>query len=165
MEAIGAGIVLVGTGIHMKYDQVKKANEYQTDITIGFLQHAGFSETAAQALSDQSGEGYSVLPLLERYANSRGLDLDDAADQQAFVDWINAMPADRLGVLRDNLHRSLDEVDNDLAQIPDASEDDEFFAFNNTDRPHFTYSGYATPLSMNQLDVTLDILGLQPLVS
>ncbi|WP_120995973.1 LysM peptidoglycan-binding domain-containing protein [Stutzerimonas urumqiensis] len=162
---IGAGIVLVGTGIHMKYDQVKKANEYQTDITIGFLRHAGFSETAAQALSDQSGEGYSVLPLLERYANSRGLDLDDAADQQAFVDWINAMPADRLGVLRDNLHRSLDEVDNDLAQIPDASEDDEFFAFNNTDRPHFTYSGYATPLSMNQLDVTLDILGLQPLVS
>jgi hypothetical protein len=106
-----------------------------------------------------------VLPLLERYANSRGLDLNDTADQQTFVAWVNAMPADRLGVLRDNIHRSLDEVDNDLEQIPDANEDDDFFEFNNTDRPHFTYSGYATPLSMNQLDTVLQILDLRSLTS
>lgn len=162
---IGIGVVLLGTGIHMKYDQVKQANQYQTETTVTFLTQAGFSNSAAQILSDQSGEGYSVLPLLERYANSRGFDLNDAADQQGFVSWINAMPADRLGVLRDNLHRSLDEVDNDLEQIPDASDDDDFFEFNNTDRPHFTYSGYATPLSMNQLDTVLQILDLQTLPS
>jgi LysM repeat protein len=162
---VGIGVVLLGTGVQMKYDQVKLANQYQTETTVKFLVNAGFSETAAQTLSDQSGKGYSVLPLLERYANSRGLDLNDAADQQSFVAWVNAMPADRLGVLRDNIHRSLDEVDNDLEQIPDASEDDDFFEFNNTDRPHFTYSGYATPLSMNQLDTVLQILDLQSLPS
>ncbi len=160
---IGIGVVLLGTGAQMKYDQVKQSNLYQTGTTVDFLTHSGFSEAAAQALSDQSGQGHSVLPLLERYANSRGLDLNDATDQQTFVAWINAMPTDRLGALRDNLHRSLDEVGNDPEQIPASSEDDEFFEFNNTDRPHFTYSGYATPLSMNQLDTVLQILELETL--
>ncbi|WP_407297440.1 hypothetical protein [Stutzerimonas zhaodongensis] len=160
---IGIAVVLLGTGAQMKHDQVKQANLYQTETTVEFLTHSGFNEAAAHALADQSGDGHSVLPLLERYANSRGFDLNEADDQQTFVAWINAMPSDRLGVLRDNLHRSLDEVGNDLKQIPASSEDDEFFEFNNTDRPHFTYSGYATPLSMNQLDTVLQILELKTL--
>lgn len=162
---IGVGVVLVGTGAQIKYDQVQEANKYQTQTTVDFLKHAGFSDTAAQTLSDQSGKGYSVLPLLERYADSRGLDLKDATDQYAFVSWVNDMPEERLAVLRDNLHRSLDEVGNDLGQIPVASKDDEFFEFNNSDRPHFTYTGYAKPLSMNQLDTVLDLLELDRLTS
>ncbi|MCQ2029483.1 LysM peptidoglycan-binding domain-containing protein [Stutzerimonas zhaodongensis] len=162
---VGIGIVLLGTGAQMKYDQVKQANIYQTGTTVEFLTHSGFSEAAAQVLSDQSGQGHSVLPLLERYANSRGLDLNETTDQQRFAAWINDMPTDRLGALRDNLHRSLDEVGNDLGQMPVSSDDDEFFAFNNTDRPHFTYSGYAKPLSMNQLDTVLRILDLETLTS
>lgn len=74
---IGIGLVVVsvvGLGI---WNSVKEANKHEPGndggVSTRFLQHAGLSESAAAALNDQSGEGYNVMPMLARYAQTKGL--------------------------------------------------------------------------------------------
>ena len=88
---IGIGLVVVsvvGLGI---WNSVKEANKHEPGndggVSTRFLQHAGLSESAAAALNDQSGEGYNVMPMLARYAQTKGRDLNRPADQQKFTDW------------------------------------------------------------------------------
>lgn len=88
---IGIGLVVVsvvGLGI---WNSVKEANKHEPGndggVSTRFLQHAGLSESAAAALNAQSGEGYNVMPMLARYAQTKGLDLNIPADQQKFADW------------------------------------------------------------------------------
>ena len=99
------------------YEHVKEANKYEPENdpnTVPFLKHAGFSDAAAQELANQSGNGYSVVPALARYAEASGYDLADPGQQAKFVAWINDMPADKLATLRDQLHGALDNNDGDI---------------------------------------------------
>ena len=99
---------------------IHRANEAEAELegaSAPFLQSIGFSESAAEILSDFSGDGYSALTLLAEYAQHKGYNLADPADQQEFVDWINGMDADLLGELRNNLNHVIDGYEGDASQL------------------------------------------------
>lgn len=164
---IGIGLVVVsvvGLGI---WNGVKEANKHEPDsdggISMRFLQHAGFSEAAARALCDQTGDGVSPVPILQRYAELQGIDMADPSERQRFVDWVNAMPPEKLGALRDNLHHTIDEFDGDASKLQASAGDDSSVVFDTHQRPWFAMSGTASPESAVQINAVLDVLGLQPL--
>ncbi len=158
------GISAVGLGI---WNSVKEANKHEPDSDGGtsmrFLQHAGLSEGAARALTDQSGEGHSVMPLLNRYAELKGLKLDDPAQQKQFIDWLNGMPSDELAALRDNLHHTADDLDGDPSKFNATAANDEWTLQDMTQRPWFTRTGVQGPESVAQLEAQLALLGLPTL--
>lgn len=123
---IGIGLVIISVVGLTLWSNTKEANKHEPGsdggVSLRFLQHAGFSEDAARALVDQSGEGHSPVPLLQQYAQLKGLDLADAADQQRFVDWINGMDPAALARLRDRLHATLDHVDGDVSKFTATSD-------------------------------------------
>ena len=161
---IGIGLVVVSVVGLAVWNGIKEANKHEYDSDGGtsmrFLQHAGFSMAAARALVDQSGDGHSPMPLLARYAELKGLNLADPAQHQRFVDWINAMPPERLGALRDNLHNTLDDIDGDVSRFNATADDDQWVVSDTHFRPHFAYSGAAEPNSAAQLDAVLEVLEL-----
>lgn len=114
---VGIALVAIATiGLGIK-DRVDHSNVHMNDTSAAFLKHSDFSEAASKALVDQSGEGWSPVPLLVRYAEAKGYKLDDAGQRQKFVDWINNMPADKLGDLRSQLHFTLDDFDGDVSKL------------------------------------------------
>jgi LysM repeat protein len=159
---IGIGLVVVSVVGLAIWNGVKEANKHEFDSDGGtsmrFLQHAGFDAEAARTLVDQSGEGYSTVPLLARYAELKGLNLGDPVQRQKFVDWVNAMPPERLGGLRDNLHRTLDDVDGDVGRIGATAADDAMAVSDIGNRPYFAATGYAQPKSAAQIDAVLSVL-------
>ncbi len=164
---IGIGLVVVSVVGLSIWNGVKEANKHEPDSDGGtsmrFLQHAGFSETAARALCDQTGDGVSPVPLLQRYAELKGIDMADPAERQRFVDWVNAMPPDQLAALRDSLHRTIDEFDGDASKLQATADDDAWVVRDTEERPWFAASGAARPESAAQIDAVLRVLGLQPL--
>jgi LysM repeat protein len=164
---IGIGLVVVsvvGLGI---WNGVKQANQHEPGsdggLSMRFLQHAGFSEEAARALCDQTGDGVSPVPIVARYAELKGLDLANPAERQRFVDWINAMPSEKLAALRDNLHRTLDEFEGDASRLPATADDDAWVVQDTLQRPWFAASGAARPESAAQIDAVLQVLELPEL--
>jgi hypothetical protein len=158
------GLAAIGQVLWSR-SQESKVHEPEKDggTSMTFLQNAGFSEAAARALCDQSGDGHSVVPLLNRYAALKGLDLTNPADQQAFTQWINAMPAEQLAALRDNLHHTADDLDGDASGFGKTADDDKWVVPDIADRPWFTRFGDMGPESMAQLDAQLKVLGLPEL--
>ena len=125
---IGIGLVVVsvvGLGI---WNSTKEANKHEPGSDGGasmrFLQHAGLSESTARALVDQSGEGFSPVPLLNRYAELKGLNLADPAQQRQFADWLNQMSPEQLASMRDHMHLTLDKFDGDVGKIQATQADD-----------------------------------------
>ncbi|QTD46845.1 LysM peptidoglycan-binding domain-containing protein [Ottowia testudinis] len=126
-----AGIALIGLSAAglMAWDYHKQVSKHEFDndhgVSTRFLQHAGqdasghggLSEAAARALNDQSGEGYSVMPMLNRYAELKGIRLDDLAQQRRFVDWLNQLSPSQLASMRDSMHHTLDKHDGDVSKI------------------------------------------------
>ena len=123
-----------------------------------FLQHSRLSEPAARALTDQSGDGHSVMPLLNRYAELKGMKLSDPAQQSQFVDWLNTMSPEQLAALRDNLHRTADDIDGDATRFNATADSDRFVVNDIGNRPWFTRSGVQGPESMAQLEAQLNVL-------
>lgn len=114
---VGIGLVVIATaGLTIK-DRVDYSNAHMNDTSAAFLKHANFSEAASKALVDQSGEGWSPVTMLTRYAEAKGYKLDDAGNRQKFVDWVNNMPTDKLEKLRDQLHFALDDFDGDVGKL------------------------------------------------
>ncbi|MGH6858889.1 MAG: LysM peptidoglycan-binding domain-containing protein, partial [Phyllobacterium sp.] len=174
------GLVIVGTAVigQMLLTDTRESNKYMTDTSMRFLQHAQLSEDTARALVDQSGDGYSPVPLLLKYAEMKGYKLDEPADHQRFVDWLNAIPQDKLATLRDNLHHTLDGTDGDTSKFPLTASDDADY----TDPEKLNHrgpavsgrapaparpstadkiqSGDASPVSVAQIDVVLSELGI-----
>ena len=107
-------LAAVGIGLVAK---VNESNKHDNETSAAFLQHAGFDPEAADALVDQSGDGHSPVPLLERYAELKGYDLTDPAQRQTFVDWVNDMPLEQLEHLRDWSHQTLDEFGGDVGRF------------------------------------------------
>ncbi|HEY0682026.1 MAG TPA: LysM peptidoglycan-binding domain-containing protein [Steroidobacter sp.] len=147
-----AALATVGLWIYDGVRQSQHANRFQTDTTANFLEHAGFDADAAHVLNDHSGEGYSVVPLLMRYGELKGL------DARQTVEWVNSIDNDRLGALRDNLHRTLDEIDGDVSRFEQTHESDSLVVPDTEQRPWFAASGAARPMSVAQLDAVLTVL-------
>ncbi|GGJ85915.1 LysM peptidoglycan-binding domain-containing protein [Pseudomonas matsuisoli] len=165
---VGLGISLIATAGIIQYDRVKKSNHFDNDATAKFFENAGFDTDVAKALSDQSGDGYNVLPLLARYAEAQDLNLADPTDQAQFANWLNTMAPESLAALRDNLHHVLDEKNNDVESFPaEDEESDRIFRENLDDLLYSTKpvieDGKGHPRSFAQLDMTLEVLGIQPL--
>ena len=159
-----AGLALVGisaAGLWV-WSGVKESRKHEPDHDGGtamrFLQQSGLSEGAARALTDQSGEGHSVMPLLTRYAELKGMKLDDAAQQQKFVDWINTMSPDQLAALRDNLHHTADDIDGDAGRFNSTADDDKWVVPDIANRPWFTRFGDQGPESAAQLEAQFAVL-------
>ena len=164
---IGIGLVVVsviGLGI---WNSVKESRKHEPDSDGGtsmrFLQHAGLSEAASRALTDQSGDGHSVMPLLNRYAELKGMKLDDPAQQKKFVEWLNTMSPEQLAALRDNLHHTADDTDGDPSRFQPTSDNDGFVVPDIANRPWFTRMGDRGPESMAQLEAQLALLQIPTL--
>ena len=165
---IGIGLVLVsviGLGI---WDSVKEANKHEPGsdggTSLRFLQNAGISEAAARELVNQNGKGHSPVPLLLRYAEHKGLDMQKPEDQKKFVDWLNHMPHDKLVNLRDRLHQTLDYNGGNMEKFPAAKEGDD--RWKPVQKVPTGGPGYGTmdvnmpPSSAAQMDKVLTHLGL-----
>ena len=79
---------------------------------------------AAQALTQQSGDGNSPVPLLARYAQLQGLDLQNAGDQQKFVNWINGLTPDQLKSVVSAANDEQDRIGGDVSQFNPTSNQD-----------------------------------------
>lgn len=173
---IGIGVVVLGVGATMIIDDVRTANKYENPRAINFLDESQLSDEAARALTDNSGDGNSAVPLLVEYAREKQFDLDNPDHRAAFITWINGMSADQLATLRDNLHHTIDEFGGDATKLEATAPDDEEYT-NDTfyDRevvtPYKTFlgerfyveSGEAAPGSVTQIDVALATLGIPEL--
>lgn len=107
-------LAAVGIGLVAK---VNESNKHDNETSAAFLRHAGFDQEAADALVDQSGDGHSPVPLLEKYAELKGYDLTDPAQRQTFVNWVNDMPLEQLEHLRDWAHNTLDDFGGDTGKF------------------------------------------------
>lgn len=152
---VGFGVAAVATLGLWIYDGIRSAahnSRFEGETTAKFLEQANFDPDAARALADQSGEGHSVVPLLMRYGELRGLDASQT------VTWINNIDPTRLGALRDNLHRTLDEIDGDVARFQATDANDRLQISDTRQRPWFAATGDARPMSAAQLDAILTVL-------
>ena len=131
--------------------------------------HAGINEDAARTLCDQSGEGYSAVPLLAKYAHTQGLDLNQAGDQQKFADWINGMKGDDLKALTKRLHMTADQIDGDVEKFGATGPNDakyqptEVIEYTDDNYQPATMSFDRAPLSAVQLEKFLQELGVAAL--
>ncbi|TWH00093.1 LysM domain-containing protein [Mesorhizobium sp. J18] len=154
-----AGVATVGLFIWDGIQNAQHNSRFETETTAAFLRHSGFNEEAASALIDQSGEGYSPVPILMRYGELKGLTPEQT------VDWINSIASSedglaKLAALRDNLHHTLDEFDGDIARFEATSDNDDERVFSTEERPWFVRSGEGRPESAAQLDAVLAVLEL-----
>jgi hypothetical protein len=155
---VGFGIAAAATLGLWIYDGIRSSSHnsrFETQTTSNFLEHAGFDADAAGELADQSGEGHSVVPLLMRYGELRGM------DARQTVAWINDIDPTRLGALRDNLHRTLDEIDGDVTRFQATDANDAFQIRDTQQRPWFAVTGDARPMSAVQLDAILNVLQIR----
>jgi hypothetical protein len=158
-----AGLAIVGISAAglWAWNGVKEANKHEPDSDGGtsmrFLQHAGLNEATARALTDQSGDGHSPMPIFERYAQLKGYDLSQPGDQKKFTDWLNAMPPDQLGQVRDRIHRELDAFDGDAQKFGLTA------APHQASRADMGNPWSLRPRSVEQLDKLLAHLQLNPL--
>jgi len=170
-----AGLVIVGASViaQMIVTDTRASNVYMTDTSKHFLEHAGLDEDVAGALVDQSGDGFSPVPILARYAEMKGFKLDQPADRQRFIDWLNDMPHESLEALRDNLHHTLDDFDGDISKLTATADND--FQYTDPEELNYQYTGTpvyvpsladsiqlgeAHPSSVAQIDVVLEQLGI-----
>lgn len=107
-------LAAVGIGLVAKTNE---SNKHMNQTSADFLQHAGFTPEAATLLVDQSGDGHSPVPLLEKYAELKGYDLADPQNRQPFVDWVNNMPKQQLEHVRNWLHHTLDDWGGDASKL------------------------------------------------
>ena len=111
-----------------------------------------------------AGKGHSPEPLLLRYAEHKGLDMQKPEDQKKFVDWLNHMPHDKLVNLRDRLHQTLDYNGGNMEKFPAAKEGDD--RWKPVRKVPTGGPGYGTmdvnmpPSSAAQMDKVLTHLGL-----
>lgn len=173
---IGIGVVVLGVGATMIIDDVRTANKYENPRAINFLDESQLSDKAARALTDNSGDGNSAVPLLAEYAREKGFDLENPDHRAALTTWINAMSPEQLATLRDNLHHTIDEFGGDAEKLEVTATDDyEYTSGTFYDRevvtPYKTFlgerfyveGGDAAPGSVTQIDIALATLGIPEL--
>ncbi|MCX2698454.1 LysM peptidoglycan-binding domain-containing protein [Ochrobactrum chromiisoli] len=174
---IGVGVVIIGTIATMMVTDVQESNKYDNELSQNFLERSGLDAEAADALVDQSGEGYSPVPILLEYAEAKGYDMANADHRTAVIDWINAMSPEQLATLRDNLHHTIDEFKGDPSQLQQTAPDDADYtddaeynkveikgSYNSTIGERYNVqAGNASPSSVVQIDVVLETLKITDL--
>jgi LysM repeat protein len=119
---IGIGLVVVSAVGLAIWNHVKEANAHENDTSARFLAHSGLDAATSKALVDQSGDGYSPVPAVLAYANSKGL------NQAQTVRWLEGLQASgKLGTLRDEVHHMLDDADGDAGKFKGSTSADQSF--------------------------------------
>ena len=155
---VGIGVAAFATvgslGIN-QYRSVAESNRFTGEEARKFFAHAGSDEEAARALADRSGEGYSPVPILIKYATSHDLSTQEA------IDWINSLDKSDLDFLRDRLHYTLDEVDGNIEEFAQTYESDEAVL---SSAENFGFNFINKPRSVAVVDWLLEnrVLGCQP---
>ncbi|MDE0854644.1 MAG: LysM peptidoglycan-binding domain-containing protein [Nevskia sp.] len=104
---VGVGIALAaGVGLLL---HGSSPTQYDSKAMADFLHAGGVDPQVAKALVGQSGDGYSPIALLQRYAQVKGLNLSNPADQQKFSQWLDSLTPAQLSTLHDALNRAQDE--------------------------------------------------------
>lgn len=163
--AIIWGATTLGLGWH---DHVEEANRYEPgndDKTVPFLEHAGFSPDAAAALANQSGDGYSPVSILSKYAEDKGYDLGDPVQQKAFANWVNGLSPQTLSTVRDALHRSLDDFGGDAGKLGTDSGISVQYDVNPSTGAATPYTPVTEPKTVGDIDSVLIANGGTPLPS
>lgn len=146
---IGIGLIVVGTIGNALYQNHKIDKLHDTPEAAKFLEVAGFNDKTAKALVDQSGEGFSPVPLLMKYGQLHGL----TADQT--IQWLNNLSEAQLATTRDVVHRTLDELDGDITKFHMTASDDADYIEGAVIVP--AASGQVPALSQAQLDTVLTL--------
>ncbi|MFT3778056.1 MAG: LysM peptidoglycan-binding domain-containing protein [Ottowia sp.] len=171
---IGLGLMVGGALGQWAWNEHKAHSTHEPRWDDGrsmeFLQHAGIKEEAARTLCDQSGAGHSVVPLLAKYAQTQGLDLNQAGDQQKFADWINGMETGELEELKGRLHGTANRLEGDADKFGATAADDGSYKSSVTNYYPYPYSAptgnvtsHPSPMSAVQLEKVLEELGVKPL--
>ena len=176
--ALGGPIVWVGVGImavaalglwawNDHKDNSKHEPQFDEGRSLAFLKQAGINDSAATTLCDQSGDSHSAVPLLVKYAQTQGLNLQNEADQAKFSNWINTMDPAKLTALKDRLHDTADQLKGDVSKFDATAADDDTYVPSMTnpspDAPGATYTTDFAPLSAVQMEKVLQELGVAPL--
>jgi hypothetical protein len=103
------GVALIGVGVFgkMQYDKVKESNKNMNETTARFLGFAGFDPDAARALSDQTKNGVSAVPLIMEIGKAKKMSTEQTVAE------INQMSENQLKNYRDDLHFVLDYFGDD----------------------------------------------------
>lgn len=114
---VGIGIALASFVAINAHKAHKETTRYETATTQRFLQAAGLSARAAKVLTNQSTRGFSAMPLLSRYAELKGIDLQESAQQQKFIQWMDSLSRLQLEMIVLAAHGALNEIDGDVRQF------------------------------------------------
>jgi hypothetical protein len=115
---VGVGLTAIAALTIFAVQGTRDSNTHMDDPdTAPFLAFSNLKPDVAKALTDQSGDGYSPVPVLQKYAELKGYDLSQPQDQQRFVTWLNDLPSGTLSQLRDGLHQKLDDWDGDANKL------------------------------------------------
>lgn len=134
----GTAAAIVSTGILIDR-QRDEANQYENAQARGFLQDLGYSEEAAEILSNNAGNGASPVPVLMRWAAEDGL---SPSQTVAFFNDLVARDGGgtRLAEIRDRIHDALEENEGKPGEVESSGE------FDQGDRLDF--ASYATAWQM-----------------
>jgi LysM repeat protein len=105
---VGIALVAVSVLGKMQYDRVKDSNKHMNQTTADFLEHAKFDPDAARALSDQTKDGVSAVPLIMEIGKAKGM------TREQTVEYINNMSPGELADYRDGLHHFIDWFSDDM---------------------------------------------------
>jgi hypothetical protein len=114
---VAIGFIAAAASFGLGIFRANEAEAELEDASRQFLQSLGYDAEAAKVLSDFSGDGHSSVSLLHQYAEQKGYDLANPADNAAFVDWINEMDPGTLTELRDALNHVIDDYDGDAGKL------------------------------------------------
>ena len=160
---VGIGLTAIAAlGIYA-VQSARDSNVHMDDPdTAPFLEFSGLDPETAKALTDQSGEGHSPMPLLVKYAELKGYDMDNAQHQQRFTDWLNGMSAEELDHVRDWVHNVADEFDGDAGRL--GADDSVVLEREWITTTGGAVQGYGTPDTVGELDALMQQLyGVTPL--
>jgi hypothetical protein len=115
---IGFALVAVSVIGHAQWERIQESNKYMNETTAKFLDHSAFDTDVAWTLYDQSGEGYSTVPLIMAYGEAKGMSREETAEM------INNMSPEQLVAFRDVLNHTLDEVNGDISKITESGPSD-----------------------------------------
>ena len=115
---VGIGLTAIAALGVYAVQSTRDSNVHMDDPdTAPFLQFSGLDAETAKALTDQSGDGHSPMPLLVKYAELKGYDMANPQHQQQFAAWLNGMSGEELDHVRNWVHNMADEFGGDASRL------------------------------------------------
>lgn len=106
------GLIAAGGSVYVSHRRHQEAiTRFETEASQRFLSHAGFTDSAAAALIDQSGQGLSPVPYLFAYGEAHGFSSGEV------VEYINSLSSDELVRLRSVAHREMDRLEGGVSDL------------------------------------------------